>query len=262
MPSAVVTPTSSEMVSEILKFCNETKTPVLPYGSGYSFTGLSNRRAGLTVVLDMKKMNRLIGIDEGTLTVRAEAGIIVGDMADQVRERGYYVNTVALPYYQDTLGGMISGVVGGGYPLYSSQVGLNNKHIVGLKVVLPTGAIVETNVNNAPFHARDQFLGRDGAIHWGWGNLWNKDRGDPGNVPLPPFWKSGSFFFENFDAAYDALVKASSSEELRCEYLNLLGPELTEIYKPNWGDPRKFLSIVYYLHGFTERRSSLQNGAS
>jgi FAD/FMN-containing dehydrogenase len=248
VPAAVVTPTSTEMISQILELCNETKTPVFPYGSGYSFTGLSNRRPGSAIAVDIKKMYRLLEINEGTLTVRAEAGIIVGDMADNVRERGYYVNTVALPYYQDTLGGMISGVVGGGYPLYSSQVGLNNKHIVGLKVVLPTGAIVETNngfmrETNSP-DVTGLFVG-DGGI------FGIKTEAKLAMYPLPPFWKSGSFFFESFDKAYEALLKASSSEELHCEYLNLLGPELTELYRSGSSDPRKFLSIVFYLHGFT-----------
>ena len=246
VPAAVVTPTSIEMISQILEFCNETKTPVFPFGSGYSFTGLSNRRPGHAIAVDLKKMDRLIEINEGTLTVRAEAGIIVGDLADRVREKGYYVNTVAVPYYQDTLGGMISGVVGGGYPLYSSGVGLNNKHIVGLKVVLPTGAIVQTNSGafmretNSP-DVTGLFIG-DGGI------FGIKAEATLAMYPIPPFWKSGSFFFPDFVNAFNALVKASSSEEVRAEYLNLLGPELTGIYRS--GDP-KVLSIVYYLHGFT-----------
>jgi FAD/FMN-containing dehydrogenase len=251
IPVAVVTPTSAEMIAQILEFCNDTKTPVFPFGSGYSFTGLSNRREGSAIVLDMKKMNKLIEINEDTLTVRAEAGIIVGDLSDRVRERGYYINTVALPYYVDTLGGMISGVVGGGYPLYSSQVGLNNKHIVGLKVVLPTGAIVETNATKGPFIRETNSPDLTGLFIGDGGIFSVKTEATLTMYPTPPFWRSGSFFFESFDSAYNALTKASSSEEVRCEYLNLLSPEITEIYRSGSSDPRKLLSISYYLQGFT-----------
>ncbi len=254
MPAALVTPTSTEMVARILEFCNATKIPVFPYGSGYSFTGLSNRRDGAAIAVDMKKMNKLIEINQDTLTVRAEAGIIVGNLADKVRERGYYVNTVALPYYQDTLGGMISGVVGGGYPLYSSQVGLNNRHIVGLKVVLPTGKIVETNgagVNEKTCAFMRETNSPDLAgLFIGDGGIFGiKTEATLTMYPIPPFWRSGSFFFERFDSAYNALSAVSSSEEVRGEYINLLSPEITEIYSSS--DPRKLLSISYYLHGFT-----------
>jgi FAD/FMN-containing dehydrogenase len=260
LPTAVVTPTSTEKISQILDYCNETKTPVFPFGSGYSFTGLSNRRPGSAIAIDLKKMDRLIEINEGTLTVRAEAGIIVGNLSDKVRERGYYINTVALPYYQDTLGGMISGVVGGGYPLYSSQVGLNNRHIVGLKVVLPTGGVIETNGSGVSKEARPAVFMRETnsadvtGLFIGDGGIFGiKVEANLAMYPLPPFWKSGSFFFEDFADSYIGLIKASSSEEVRCEYLNLLGPELTEIYRSGSGGSGKVVSISYYLHGFTSK---------
>ena len=46
-PGIIVTPTRTEIVSQIIEMCNETKSPILPFGAGYSFTGLSNRRGTL-----------------------------------------------------------------------------------------------------------------------------------------------------------------------------------------------------------------------
>ena len=270
MPGMVVTPTSTEIVSQIIKACNAAKTPVLPFGSAYSFTGLSNRKGSSTLVIDMRKMNRVIEIDEPTRTVRAEAGIIVGNLSDKVRERGYYLNTVAVPYYHDTLGGMISGVVGGGYPLYSSSVGLNNRHIFGLRVVLPTGSIVETNgrgINNASARHIRAFMRETNSpdmtgIFVGDGGMFGvKTEATMAMYPIPPFWESGAKLFTSFEDAYQALFEASSfSSRLQlCDYLTVLSPEITEIYSPNMNSISSKWSLVYYLHGFEENETRSRN---
>lgn len=265
MPGIIVTPTSTEMVSRIIQFCNETKSPLLPFGSAYSFTGLSNRRGNSTIVMDMKKMNRIIWIDESSRTVKAETGVIVGNLADQVKQRAYYLNTVALPYYKDTLGGMISGVIGGGYPLYSSSFGLNNSDIVSLKVVLPKGLIIETNqiAHNHPALSEDSrrpFMRETNSpdvtgMFVGDGGVFGiKTEAIMKMHPTPAFWRSGASLFSNFDDAYSAILEASHfSRGLLCDYLTMLSPKITEIYTPrgessstsNW-------SLIYYVQGFTQ----------
>jgi FAD/FMN-containing dehydrogenase len=258
-PGIVVTPTSTEIVSQIVEMCNETKSPILPFGEGYSFTGLSNRRGSSTIVMDMKKMNRIIKIDESNCVVRSETGVIVGNLSDQVKQRGYYLNTVAVPYYKDTLGGMISGVVAGGHPLYSSSAGLNNMDIVGLRVVLPQGAIVETNGSGItststfqPFMRGTNSPDMTGMFVGDAGIFGIKTEAIMAMHPIPPFWSSGAYLFTSFDDAYSAICEASHSEELLCDYLTILSPEITEIYTPsisghptNWG-------LTYYAQGFTE----------
>jgi FAD/FMN-containing dehydrogenase len=269
-PGMIVTPASTEVVSTIIETCNETKTPVMPFGSAYSFTGLSNRKGSSTIVIDMKKMNQIIEIDESSYTVRAEAGIIVGNLSDQVKKRGYYLNTVAVPYYRDTLGGMISGVVGGGHPLYSTSFGLNNRDIISLRVVLPTGAVLETSSTNASDMKASAFM-RDRnspdmtGMFVGDGGIFGiKTEAVMTMHPIPPFWRSGAKIFTNFDDAYNALCIVSSSPEQLCDYLTMLSPEITEIYTPNLDGRTPRYGLIYYLQGFNENEMDFRarNAAS
>ncbi|HKW04828.1 MAG TPA: FAD-linked oxidase C-terminal domain-containing protein, partial [Nitrososphaerales archaeon] len=173
------------------------------------------------------------------------------------REKGYYVNTVAIPYYDDTLGGMISGVIGGGYPLYSSSFGLDNKDILGLKVVLPTGRIIETNgrgVNVTSKHLYP-FMRETGSpdmtgMFIGDGGLFGiKTEATLAFHQIPPHWASGAWLFSNFENAYAAMYDFSKSPEGLCDYLTILSPEITEIYTSK-GNPDKSWGLVYYVQGF------------
>jgi glycolate oxidase len=252
MPGVVVTPTGTEIVSRIMRFCNEAKTPVLPFGSAYSFTGTSNRRGSSTIALDMKKMDRIIEINEENLTVRAEAGAIVGNVSDEVRKRGFYLNTVAVPYYRDTLGGMLSGVIGGGHPLYSTSNGLNNRDVVGLKVVLPSGEVVETNPLGSRSFMRDTNSPDITGMFIGDGGIFGvKTEAVMAMHPIPPAWKSGAAVFSSFEDAFGAISEACKvPQELLCDYLTMLSPEITEIYSAEMEG--KFFGAVYFAHGFTE----------
>src|SRR5262249_45395333 len=91
-------------------------------------------------------------IEEVNMTVPAQAGIVTADLDAQVAERGFQVHTVAVPIRFTTLGGVLSGVVGGGIPLDSTAVGLTGQHVLGLKLVLPTGEVVATNAGGSNRH--------------------------------------------------------------------------------------------------------------
>jgi FAD/FMN-containing dehydrogenase len=259
IPGMVVTPVSAEEISEILELCNKTRTPVMPFGSGYSFTGLSNKKGSSTLVIDMKKLDKVLEIDEENQSVTAECGIIVGNLTDKIREMGYYVNTVAVPYYKDTLGGMISGVVGGGYPLYASSVGLNNRHILGLKVVLPNGAILEvggkgSNIYSNSSHMREANAPDITGLFVGDGGLFGiKAEATLAFYPLPPHWRSRSWLFRNFEDLWNAIDKLMSNKQLLYDCLSAFSPSITEVYTTGGESVKNGCGLVYYTHDFSEK---------
>lgn len=61
--SIVITPTSTEQISECLKYCNQRMIAVVPQGGN---TGLVGGSVPLhdEVVISTKKMNKIIGFDE------------------------------------------------------------------------------------------------------------------------------------------------------------------------------------------------------
>ena len=70
VPDFVVRPGSAEEVSKILKIANYYKIPVQTWGGGSGSQGSALPMAG-GIILDIKRMNRLLSIDE----VRQRAGV-------------------------------------------------------------------------------------------------------------------------------------------------------------------------------------------
>ena len=75
MPDIIVRPGSAVEVSKILKIANYYKIPVNIWGGGSGSQGGALPMAG-GIMLDMKRMCRLIEIDEVSRTITAEAGMI------------------------------------------------------------------------------------------------------------------------------------------------------------------------------------------
>jgi len=65
----IVRPDSAEQVSRILKVANYYKIPVQTWGGGSGSQGGAMPMAG-GILLDTKRMNRLIEIDEYSMTIR------------------------------------------------------------------------------------------------------------------------------------------------------------------------------------------------
>ncbi|MDG6906906.1 MAG: FAD-binding oxidoreductase [Nitrososphaerota archaeon] len=207
-PEIAIRPRTTKEVSEIVSFCAQDKIPILPFGSGYSFSGLSNRARSRTLVMDLKRMTRILEVNRKDLYVRSECGIIVGKLADKILSSGLYLSTVSVPYYKDKLGGVISGVIGGGIPQFSSSMGFNNRHtILGLKVVLPDGIVVETSGKGANVHGFDAHMRETNApditglfVSDG-GSFGVKTEATLAIQPLPPEWDYSSWVFDGFDNA-------------------------------------------------------------
>ncbi|MEM3491805.1 MAG: FAD-binding protein, partial [Nitrososphaerota archaeon] len=64
-PEVVVWPENSEQISKILKYADEKKIPVYPRGGGTGLTGTVPIYRG--IVVNMKKMNKIIEVDEDNM---------------------------------------------------------------------------------------------------------------------------------------------------------------------------------------------------
>src|SRR3972149_12136849 len=71
-PDIVVRPKSTEEVSKVLKIANYYKIPVHTWGGGSGSQGSALPMAG-GIILDIKRMNRLISIDEESRSITGEA---------------------------------------------------------------------------------------------------------------------------------------------------------------------------------------------
>lgn len=78
-PKAVIFPTQTEQVSEVVRFANRERMALVPWGSGTKVAmGLPPRR--LDLVVCTSRLNHLKDVDAANLTITAEAGVKFRDI--------------------------------------------------------------------------------------------------------------------------------------------------------------------------------------
>ena len=140
LADVVVRPASTEEVSAIVRWCNERRVPIVPYGGGTGVMGAVVPALG-GLVLDMKRMARVHDIDAESLTARVDAGMVLGDLEEILAERGLMIGHDPYSVPIATVAGTIS-TNGVGYRACAH--GPMGEQVVGLEVVLPDGRVIET----------------------------------------------------------------------------------------------------------------------
>lgn len=139
-PDFIVHPGSVAEVSGVMKIASQYNIPVVPWGGGSGSQGGAGPVFG-GILLDTKRLNQIIDINENCLTVTAQAGIIGTQLEWALNERG-----LTLPHYPAsancaTLGGYLaprgSGVI-------STKYGKAEELVLSLQVVLPNGDVLRT----------------------------------------------------------------------------------------------------------------------
>ncbi|MCL4235380.1 MAG: FAD-binding oxidoreductase [Deltaproteobacteria bacterium] len=139
-PDFVVWPETAEEISRLVRLANDWKIPIVPYGGGTGIRG-GVRAVGGGIVCDMKRMNRLVWLDETALIVAVQAGITGTQLERRLRRRGFTLGAFAFRHPASTVGGVLA--VRGGGPATERYGRLVDK-VVKLRAVLPDGLIVKT----------------------------------------------------------------------------------------------------------------------
>ncbi|WP_136515775.1 FAD-binding oxidoreductase [Geomonas edaphica] len=140
LPDAVVHPDSAEQVSRVLKLANEVKLPVFPRGAGSGFTGGALPKGG-GIVLVTTRMNRILRIDTDNLVAEVEPGVVTETFQMAVEKLGLFYPPDPASLKFSTLGGNVAECAGGPRAV---KYGVTKDFVMGLEVVLPTGAIIRT----------------------------------------------------------------------------------------------------------------------
>lgn len=162
-PEAVVWPETVQDVAALLRLANEHGLPVVPFGAGSGVVGGAVAARG-GVVCDLKRMRRLVHVDERSGLVTAEAGILGEDLERALNARGFTLGHFPASIYASTLGGWLATRAAG---QMSTKYGKIEDMIVSLEAVLPSGRILHTKT--APRSATgpdlDQLLvGSEGTL--------------------------------------------------------------------------------------------------
>ncbi|MDD3695354.1 MAG: FAD-binding oxidoreductase [Lentisphaeria bacterium] len=163
LPDFVVYPGSAEEVSKVLKIANQYKIPVTPWGGGAGSQG-GALPVYNGIILDTKRMNKVLRIDEQSLSVTCEAGIIAQQLEWAVNQAGYSTMHLPASISCSTMGGFLAHR---GTGVLSTKWGKIEDMILSLEVVTPGGDIVQTLP--VPRHASGPdltmlFLGSEGTL--------------------------------------------------------------------------------------------------
>lgn len=138
LPDFVVWPESTDEVAAVVRLANRLRVPVTPFGEGSGVLGGAVPvRGGIT--LDMKRMNRVLGLDERSLYVTVEAGLN-GELYERwLNAAGYTGGHIPQSVRCSTVGGWISCRAAG---QFSTKYGKIEDIVAGLTAVTPTGEVV------------------------------------------------------------------------------------------------------------------------
>ena len=102
-PDIVVLPKSLEEVQKIVRLANEEKVPITPYVAGGNVGGVAIPLEG-GIILDLKRMNRILEINETDMYAVVEPGATFGDIKAEL-EANYpdLMYTYAFPHLQPVL---------------------------------------------------------------------------------------------------------------------------------------------------------------
>jgi FAD/FMN-containing dehydrogenase/Fe-S oxidoreductase len=104
VPIGVVTPRDAEDVEAAVAVCRAHNAPVLPVGARTSIAGQAVNTA---VVLDLSRMNAIIGIDPEARTARVQPGVVLDALREAARPHGLTFGPDPSTHNRCTLGGMI-----------------------------------------------------------------------------------------------------------------------------------------------------------
>ncbi|HWM33270.1 MAG TPA: FAD-linked oxidase C-terminal domain-containing protein [Pseudolysinimonas sp.] len=138
-PLAVVEATTIEHVQAALRFASAHGIPVVPRGAGTGLAGGAIGGAG-ELVLSTERMTRVLEVSVDDELAVVEPGVLNGDLNAQLTERGLWFAPDPASRAISTIGGNIATNAGG---LLCAKYGVTREAVLGLKVVLADGRLVE-----------------------------------------------------------------------------------------------------------------------
>ncbi|HXS63298.1 MAG TPA: FAD-linked oxidase C-terminal domain-containing protein [Streptosporangiaceae bacterium] len=163
-PVAVARPTSTEQVSEIMRWATRHRVIVVPRGAGTGLSGGANAIDGC-LVISLEAMTRIREIDRADQVAVAEAGVINADLGRAVREQGLFYPPDPGSFEISTIGGNIATNAGG---MRCVKYGVTRDSVQQLEVVLADGRIMQTGArtikNVAGLDLTSLFIGSEGTL--------------------------------------------------------------------------------------------------
>lgn len=253
LPDYVVMVHNVEEVQGVLTFANREKIPVVPYTGGTNIGGLCIPERG-GILMDLKRMNKIIEIDPESLVAVIEPGVSHAQLAAALYKHNLRFGWPVGPPSASVSSCCISHGIGG----MNARYGLNSQEITSMEVVLPTGELTRVGscaINPDAWHSVLPMPQMDGLFK-GW-------LGSTGVVTklginvhhIPPVLKIFTVSCANVEDMYSYMLNLSNYEI--CDDLTGVSWWLSQVpipypYRPKPDEAPEWFSYAT-TYSFTEK---------
>ncbi len=232
---AVALPRSVEQVARLLAWCNEERIGVVPQGGNTGYCGgATPDESGTQIVLSLRRLARIRGVDALNYSLLAEAGCTLQEVhtAAAAAERFFPLSLGSQGSCQ--IGGNLSTNAGGMSVL---RYGMMRDLVLGIEVVLADGRVLPCaqalRKDNTGYDVKSLFVGAEGTL----GVI------TAANLKLFPQIRASATAFvavASIDAAVSLLaaLRAASADRVSSfELMPRLAVQLTVQHIPHITDP-------------------------
>jgi D-lactate dehydrogenase (cytochrome) len=162
----VVLPANTEQVAAVIALCAGARVPIVPQGGGTGLVlGSVPDASGQAIVLSLRRMRTVRGIDIPNRTMTVDAGCILQDVQAAAANAGCLFPLSLAAEGSCTIGGNLSTNAGGTAVL---RYGNMRELCLGLEVVNAQGEVWSSlrglRKDNTGYDLRDLFIGAEGTL--------------------------------------------------------------------------------------------------
>ncbi|MEW6716510.1 MAG: FAD-binding oxidoreductase [Chloroflexota bacterium] len=221
-PDGVAYPSTPEDVRFFIGLAQKSNLHLIPYGGGTSVVGHINPQSGNhpVLTLDLRRMNRLIDLDETSRLATFEAGVVGPELEAQLKAHNFTLGHYPQSFEASTLGGWIATRSSGQQSYYYGRI---EDLFAGGCIETPRGRVILP-----PFPAsaagpdlRHLFLGSEGRL----GVI------TQAKIRVRPLPKVEAFFgafFRDWESGISA-VRSAAQAALPLSMMRLSDPQETEV---------------------------------
>lgn len=163
LPGVVVLPRTTEDVAAILKICDRENIPFVARGSGTGLSGGALPTEDCLLVVT-SRMSQILEVDLDNQRVVVQPGVINAWVTQAVATAGFYYAPDPSSQIICSIGGNVAENSGG---VHCLKYGVTTNHVLGLKLVLPDGSVVEVGGKIPEMPGYDLtgiFVGSEGTL--------------------------------------------------------------------------------------------------